>query len=221
MATRITFIHTVASLIAEFNTLGASILPGVEIFHILDEVILEHIHQNGIPGADDIDRLRSHVQSAQQIQASAVLVTCSTLSACVDQVRPTVGVPVIKIDEALVETAVASGSTIGMLATNPDTLRPSTQMLFAEAERVGKTITVIPVLVEQAFAAIRKGDVETHNRLVKQAILELSPNVEMVVLAQATMSKVFAVLPENERRVPVLSSPYLALERVKQAIATH
>lgn len=216
MAGKIAFVHTVSTLINEFNNLGAEVLPETRLVHILDEAILDHIHQNDGVSADDTHRLRSHVESAEKVHADAVLVTCSVLSSCIDEIRPLVGIPIIKIDEALVELAVEKGETIGMLATNPDTLKPSAQILYDEAERVGKKIIVVPRLVEYAFAAIRKGDSETHDKLVRQAILDLAPDVDVIVLAQASMARVLKLIPEQERRVPILSSPHLALERAKQ-----
>ena len=216
MSGKIAFVHTVAPLISEFNKLGDELLPGTQLVHILDEAILEHIHQNGGLGAGDTERLRSHIESAEQIHADVVLVTCSVLSTCIDEIRPTVNIPIIKIDEALVEMAVTAGEKIGMLATNPDTLKPSAQILYDQAARIGKTITVIPRLVEHAFAAIRKGDGETHDRLVKDALMNLATQVDVIVLAQASMARVLKLIPENVRKVPILSSPHLALERAKQ-----
>lgn len=216
MAGKIAFVHTVPALIDEFNRLGAEILPGTQFVHILDEAILEHIHQNDGVKTYDTDRLRAHVDCAEKIHADAVLVTCSVLSTCIDELRPTAGIPIIKIDEALVELAVATGEKIGMLATNPDTLKPSAQILYVEAARVGKTIMVVPRLVEHAFAAIRRGDGETHDGLVKEAILELAEEVDVIVLAQASMARVLALIPEGGRKVPILSSPHLALGRAKQ-----
>jgi aspartate/glutamate racemase len=219
MAYKIVLVHTVPFLINEFNTLGERLLPGVKFFHILDEVILERIHQHGSAHSDDSERLRSYILSAEEIGAQAVLVTCSTLSTLIDDLRSAAGIPVIKIDEALVENAVSQGSRIGLIATNPDTMGPSTQILYDEAARVGKDITVVPVLVEHAFDAIRRGDVETHDRLVKQAVVDTAPGVDVIVLAQASMARVLQQLSEAERRVPVLSSPQLAMERVKQVVA--
>ncbi len=215
MLRKIAFVHTVSPLISEFNKLGAELLPGTQFVHILDELILEHIHQQGGVTQEDTARLRSHIDSAVQIRAEAVVVTCSVLSACIDEIRPTVDIPIVKIDEALVEMAVATGEKIGMLATNPTTLKPSAQILYDEATRIGKTITVIPMLVEHAFDAIRKGDGETHDRLVKQALMEFASQVDVIVLAQASMARVLNLIPENERGVPILSSPHLAIERVK------
>ena len=218
MSSKLVLIHTVPPLIGTFTSLGAELLPDVQQLHVLDEVILERVRQRGRLDPQDAERLRAHVVSAEEIGAAAVLVTCSTISPCVDEVRPRVGIPVIKIDEAMVARAVDSGTRIGLVAPNPATIEPSSQLLRVRAAQLGKPIEVHARLAEGAFAAVLSGDGATHDRLVRDAVLDLAPSVDVIVLAQASMARVLATLPEHERPVPILSSPHMALDQVRQAI---
>jgi hypothetical protein len=59
-----------------------------------------------------------------------------------------------------------------------------------------------------------------HDRLVSQAIRELSSDVEVIVLAQASMARVLDVTPESERIVEILSSPHIAMEQVGRLLST-
>jgi Asp/Glu/hydantoin racemase len=138
----------------------------------------------------------------------------------VDDIRPEVSVPVIKIDEAMIAEAVAKGTRIGVVATNVTTLEPTRQLLQAQATSANKEVEVELVLVENALTALLSGDGVTHDRLVKEAVLDLGQQADVVVLAQATMARVLDVIPESERRVPILSSPHLALELVGELLAT-
>jgi hypothetical protein len=70
-------------------------------------------------------------------------------------------------------------------------------------------------LVEGALPALLSGDGDTHDRLVRAAVDELSKSSDVVVLAQASMARVLTAIPAAERRVPLLSSPYLALAQVR------
>lgn len=216
MVGKLVLIHTVSPLLEVFNRLGAELLPGVQLVHILDEPLLERVRQRGHLAPEDSARLQTHVALAEQIEARAVLVTCSTISPCVDDVRPKAGIAVLKIDEAMIAKAVTIGSKIGVVATNVTTLEPTRQLLYAQADISGKQIETELVLVENALSAFLSGDGSTHDRLVKRAVLELVQGVDVVVLAQASMARVLGVIPEAERRVPILSSPHLALQRVKQ-----
>ncbi len=217
---QLVLIHTVSPLLEVFDKLGGELLPGIQLRHILDEPLLERVRQRGHLAPEDSARLRTHVAVAEQTGADAILVTCSTISPFVDDVRSDVSVPVIKIDEAMIAQAVAKGTKIGVLATNFTTLEPTRQLLQAQATSANKEIEVELVLVENALAALLSGDGATHDWLVKEAVLELGEGADVVVLAQATMARVLDVIPDSERRVPVLSSPHLALERVGELLST-
>jgi Asp/Glu/hydantoin racemase len=124
----------------------------------------------------------------------------------------------MKIDEAMIAEAVAQGTKIGVVATNVTTLEPTRQLLEAQAKAADKGIEVELVLVENALSALLSGDGTTHDSLVKKAVLKLAEQVDVVVLAQATMARVLDVIAEFERRVSILSSPHLALERVRDIL---
>lgn len=218
MGKLLVLIHTVPPLVAVFDHLVAELLPGVKAMHILDEPLLERIRLRGRLAPEDSERLDAHVALAQEVGASAVLVTCSTVSPSVDGMRPA-GIPVMKIDEAMIEQAVAADARIGVVATNQTTLEPTRQMLHAQATRVGRSIQVELALVDNALPALMKGDGATHDRLVKQAVMEIMERADVVVLAQASMARVLDVIPEAERASPVLSSPHLALERLRRLLA--
>ncbi|MFB0546569.1 MAG: aspartate/glutamate racemase family protein [Anaerolineae bacterium] len=218
MAKLLVLIHTVPPLLNVFDRLGAELLPGVKPMHILDEPLLERIRQRGHLAPEDSEHVRAHAAVAEQIGADAVLVTCSTISPCVDDVRSAIGIPVMKIDDAMIEQAVATGTRIGVIATNETTLEPTQQLLQAQAEKLGKEIQVDLLLVEKALSALMDGDGATHDRLVKEAVLTMMGRVDVVVLAQASMARVLDVIPEAERKVPILSSPHLALERVRRLL---
>jgi Asp/Glu/hydantoin racemase len=219
-AKRLILIHTISPLLDVFNKLGAELLPGVQLMHVLDEPLLERVRQRGQLAPEDSARLQTHVVVAEEIGAHAILVTCSTVSPCVDDVRPEANIPVMKIDEAMIDEAVARGTKIGVVATNVTTLEPTRQLLEAQADVAAKEIEVELVLVENALPALMSGDGTTHDKLVKEAVLELADRVDVVILAQASMARVLDVIPEAERPVPILSSPHLALERVRELLST-
>jgi Asp/Glu/hydantoin racemase len=214
MSSLLVLIHTVPPLIGVFDHLTAQILPGVQVKHILDEPLLEAIRLRGRVDREDAERLLSHIRQAEWIGAQAVLVTCSTTSPLVDQIQTRVSIPIFKIDQAMIEQAVQLGPRIGVIATNRTTLEPTRQMLLAQVAKTGKNIEYEEIYIEGALDALLKGQGELHDRLVQQAIAEVGPTVDVVVLAQASMARALengTILIEG---APVLSSPYLALEQI-------
>lgn len=219
MADTLALIHTVPPLLEVFNRLGAEILPEVRRIHLLDEFILERVRQRGQLAEEDSERVGQHARVAEEIGASLILVTCSTISPCVDRARGVVRIPVVKIDDAMIDRAVSLGTRLGVVATNRSTLEPTRQAIQAQAEQVGRSVHVELVLVEHALAALMGGDGATHDRLVSQAVQGVASGVDAVVLAQASMARVLDAIPESERPAPILSSPHLALEEVKKLLA--
>jgi Asp/Glu/hydantoin racemase len=211
-------VHTIASLADVFKKLAADILPGVQLMHIVDEPLLAYERQGEQVTAEVSARLTSHVALAEQVGADIALVTCSSISPHVDDVRPKAHIPVLKIDEAMIARAVETGARIGVVATAASTLKPTSQLLKSQAALAGKSIQIETVLVDGALPALLAGDGAKHDRMVKQAALGLADRVEVVVLAQASMARVLEVIPEDQRKVPLLSSPHLALERVRDML---
>ena len=211
-------IHTIRPLIEVFDRLAAETLPGVRLMHILDQPLLETIARRGALVSADAERLRSHVEQMEAAGADAVLVTCSTLSPCADAVRERARIPVLRIDEEMMAEAVARGPRIGIIATNETTLEPTRQALEAGAARLGRGIEPRLVYVEGALPALLSGDGARHDRLVSAAVKVAASQCDVVVLAQASMERVLAAIPESARPVPILSSPHLALAQVRRTL---
>jgi aspartate/glutamate racemase len=207
-------IHTVPPLISVFDRLTGQVLPGVRVKHILDEPLLEAIRLRGRTADEDGKRLLSHIKQAELIVAQAVLVTCSTTSPLADHLQAQVSIPIFKIDQAMIEQAIHLGDRIGVLATNRTTLEPTRQMLLAQAAKTGKKIEYKESYIEGALEALLKGQAELHDQLVIQAIREIRPSVDVVVLAQASMARTLETGTVPNDGAPVLSSPYLALEQI-------
>jgi len=219
MGKMLVLVHTVAPLLAVFDRLGAELLPGVRMMHNLDEPLLERVRQRGGLAAEDSLRLAQHAALAQEIGAGAVLVTCSTISPCVDGARACARIPVLKIDEAMIQQAVAMGRRIVVIATAATTLEPTRQALQARAKAAGGQVEIELVLVEGAMAALMAGDGGNHDRLVRAAVREAATRADVIVLAQASMARVLDVIPEAERAAPILSSPHLALAAAGRLLA--
>ena len=78
----------------------------------------------------------------------------------------------------------------------------------------GKTIELTSKLCEGAFDALMSGDTATHDKMVADALKEMSSKVDVIVLAQASMARVVDSLDEKDKTVPILSSPKIAVQHL-------
>lgn len=215
---KIVFIHSLPPLIEVFNRLSADLLDNITTLHILDEPLLKKVQQQGKFLEKDFERLKSHVHSAEMISAYMVIVTCSTFSPAVDVIRNPASIPVLKIDEKMIEQAVERGASIGVVATAASTIQPTETSLLRAAEQKGKKISIQTMLVENALPLLLKGESRKHDELVISAIQEISPKVEVIVLAQASLARVMEHLPKDPMQIPILASPYLVLKQAKEIL---
>ena len=219
MSQRLVLIHTVPSLVELFGGLCSEILPGVQVIHVADQILLTHILEQGGPFPAIYQRVAEHVVAAEAVGASAVLCTCSSISPCVDVAKSMVSIPVLKVDEAMVDRAIELGTDIGVIATVSTTLGPTTELLQKHASVTGKAVKVKAVLCEGAYDALFAGDLETHDRIIIQHLRKLVAQVDVILLAQASMARVLDKIPAEEKQAPILCSPRLAVERTRDVLA--
>jgi hypothetical protein len=105
-----------------------------------------------------------------------------------------------------------------VVATLPTTLNPTTDLVKRRAAVAGKEVQVISKLCEGAFDALMSGDAATHDAMVAAALKELSSQVDVIVLAQASMARVVDTLDAADRKVPILSSPSIAIEHLAKIL---
>lgn len=217
-AKRLTLIHTSTVMIPVFGELCAELLPKVEVVHLVDESLLKDIIRDKRLSKSTARRVVGHIISAEETGADFIMVTCSSIGTAAELGRQLVDVPVMRVDEPMAESAIRKGTRIGVIATLPSTLNPTAELIKTQARKEGKEVTVTTKLCEGAFEAVISGDGPTHDRIVGAGIRELMQQVEVIVLAQASMARVINNLPADSRKIPILSSPRLAVEHIRQAV---
>jgi Asp/Glu/hydantoin racemase len=218
MAQTLALIHTSPTLTPVFRALCAAEMSDVEVFHMVDESLIQDTIRAGRLRGITIRRLLGQVESAVAAGADAVMVTCSSIGPGVALAQSLFELPVIRIDDARAEEAVRMGRRIGVAATLRTTLEPTIDLLKEKASQRGRTIEIAESLSEGAFEAVLAGDVMTHDRILAEKLIRDLHDVDVIVLAQASMARVVNEMPAGTLKVPVLSSPELAVRQAKEIL---
>jgi Asp/Glu/hydantoin racemase len=216
MGKRLALIHTSPVVVGAFAELAKEMLGDWRVFHMVDESLIQNTIAEGKMTPATARRVLELILSAEQGGADAAMVTCSSIGRAVTAARPFVGIPVLRIDEAMAAEAVSRGRRIGVAATLQTTLDPTLALLEATAQEAGKAIETAPCLCEGAFAAVVAGETARHDAMVREAVEKLARECDVVVLAQASMAR--AVSGRGEGGTPILSSPRLAMERARREL---
>ncbi len=205
------FVHTSATLVPVFQELVRVHLPDITTFNIVDDSLIQDVIRRGTLTPETGRRVVEHVGSAARAGADHILVTCSSIGRAVETAANITPVPVLRVDQPMADEAVRTGARIGVVATLPTTLEPTADLVRRRAVVAQRDITLTDRLCEGAFEALMSGDGATHDAMVAEALRELSETVDVILLAQASMARVVEGLPTEEKKVPILASPPLAM----------
>ena len=215
----IALIHTVKTVANSFEQqLKDYVGESVKIHNLWDDFLANNPNEIGEFTIENRCRLYNDIKSAEMTGADMIVVTCSTLTPVVNMIRPFVRVPLIAIDDAMGRKAVTCGERILVLATAGSTEGPMREKLNAEAAKLGKSIQIDFQANAEAFQAMKAVQMERHDAI----LLDMAKNIsgyDCVVLAQASMAHLDQKI-EAICKIPVLSSPGLCMEQVKETLKT-
>lgn len=211
-------IHTTTATVEPLKALAAEVLPGCEVINLVDDSILPQLVRNGGDLSQVEGRLTQYARIASDAGADAILEACSSVGEVVAKMAESVSIPVVRIDDAMAEAAIQRGQRIGVAATLPTTLNPTMRLLEVKAKNAGKSIDIKTALADSAYRKLMAGDRDGHDADLVETLLDLAQEVDVVVLAQASMARVLPLLP-LDLQDKFLTSPRFGMERVKAALS--
>src|ERR1044072_1505946 len=99
-------IHTSATLVPVFHQLCKELLPGVNIFNIVDDSLIKDVINCGELRNQTARRVVDYVASAEAAGADHILVTCSSIGAAVETAATLTKVPVLRVDQPMADLAI-------------------------------------------------------------------------------------------------------------------
>jgi hypothetical protein len=210
-------IHATDASMAPVKSAFADTCPDVELWHLLDDRLVREANAAGGLTAELQHRMEVLIDYALTTGADAVQLACSMYGPVAVAKDGTV--PVVAADRAMFDRVVVlSPATVGVLATAASSAGDTVDRLLEALRASGSEAAVDAVVVEQAARATASGDRDAAVRALSEAAAELAPRVDVLVLAQYSMSPAFdaisAALAEAGVTTPVLSPAHLAADRV-------
>lgn len=193
------------------------LIPDVKVVDFVDSDVLATVQREGTVSPSSVRRMCHLAEAAEDAGVDLIFSACSSLGPSMDVARRLVHVPVVKIDDAMAREAAGKATRIGVLATVPSTLGPTSDLVRAHAAELGRSVTILEHLCEGAFDILMSGNKERHDAMVVEGARELAREVELIVLAQASMARLAPRLAD-ETGIEVLSSPRLGIQEVARLL---
>jgi aspartate/glutamate racemase len=211
---------------------GRSILPGVKLLHIgadATQYSFMQAHESGepCPPSRNIRAFSIFAKTAIKLhRPDAMLLTCSTMNRAVAAVRRAVvdtRIPVVQIDEPMMEAAVRHGGRILVIATHGPTVTSTQALLTETASRLKRSVTFDGATIESAFDLLGRGRIARHNAEIARAIRSARKRgaLDSVVLAQLSMAVFLLEHPDpvSEFGCPVFTSAECGFQRIRELLS--
>ncbi len=211
-------IYTAASIIEPIKAIFAETIPGARLVNIYDDSLIPDVIAAGNTITSDVRRrLLAYCRAAEDMGADLILSTCSSMGEAVGEIQPFIKIPILRIDEAMIEDAVGGASAIAILATVDTTMGPTGRLVRAVADRLGKQITVVEAVAQGALMALQSGDAAAHDEALLKTALGVAEQAEVIILAQASMARMQEAIARTTGR-KVVTSMRSGIAAVKAAL---
>ena len=212
----VALIHSSADVVPLLTEVSRNVIADVELIHMVDEGMQNMIDAVGKVTEPITRRLCSYVMNAHEAGADAAMLTSPALATTLDAVQASVSIPVMRIDEAAVETAVRLGNSVGVLSSDQLTLDATVSFVRDRADAAGRDVVVEGRHCDDAERALKNGDEEAHDYIATSAVDRLAGN-DIILLADVLMERIVHAAGERVD-VPVLASPRLGFEELAKKL---
>lgn len=217
-ARRIALLHGLRESIEPIRDAFERVWPQAATFNVLDDSLSESVRREGGLTPAVIERVGALAMYAAGIEtagrrAEAILFTGSAFGRALELTRPRLRIPLLSPTEAAFDRALAVGGRLVVLVS----FEPSLEPLLAEAATLAAqrrvALDLHGIFVNGALEALQRGDAETHDALIFEAIRAHASGAT-VMLGQFSMARAAASVPATLMH-RVLTTPDCAVERLR------
>jgi hypothetical protein len=210
----------VSSTRAVFGPMEAAFrerFPEAKILHLLDETLLEDFRLEGGLSPHSRQKALRMALTAQEAGVDGILVTCSTLSPSVDDLRPFLKIPIVKIDEPVIEEVVQKADTIGLLATAETVLKSVEPLVMKKAVDFGRKISVRTFIKGDVWPLLQK-DPSAFYRAIAEAATQAARECQAIILTQVSIAPGRDYVEEKLRH-KIYASPIYAVQTLREILS--
>lgn len=224
MTDRIALIHPLVPAMSAAAAAFKRYWPEARCINLLDDSLPDDLYRLGMAHPDVRRRIAALLDYARGLEVSGILFTGSGFGPILDELAPTLGVPLLKPNQAMFEEALGiaatrPGAKLGMVVSFPAAAAAMSEDFESARRQSGLAVELEFSMVPDAMECLRRNDAEGHNRLVANAARGLS-HCCAVMLAQFSMAQANdaaqAALGDGPR---VLSSPESAVRKLRRLVA--
>src|SRR5262245_36947458 len=194
MAKRIFLVHPTPLALPPVDEAFKTLWREAQIINLLDESLYADVGPNGELTPGLIARVANLFRHCEASGADGIVFSGSTFGPAVEEGRKGIKIPVLRIEEAMMDEAVARGGSVLVVSTQKRAMPVVRATLDASAKQAGKTLTITDIWVEGARDALNAGDNDKHDRLIAEQSAAAGA-FDTIVLSMISMAPARAKMP--------------------------
>jgi Asp/Glu/hydantoin racemase len=211
----------ISSTRAVFGAMDAAfraVFPEAETVQILDETLLILFREDGGLSVRSRRKALRMALSAQDSGVDGILVTCSSLSPAVEEIRSFLTIPIVKIDEPMFDHVVQKAESIALVASADTVLKSVGPFVQKKAGHFGRKVSLRPVILADYWPLLQK-DPASFYKAVGEACTRAARECEAVVITQVSMA-LGREQASPEVRDRVFAAPEYAVRALREILTT-
>lgn len=213
MTTRIGLVHSVIPAIRAVEDAFGKLWPAARTTSIFDQSTYQDLGPDRSLTPEIYRRIAALLRYSADCGTDAILVTGSLFGPAAVAGRKALDIPVLTSFDGLIDEALATGSRLTMIATDPGTNRMLEAELRERADQAGRSVELNPIFVPDAMGLLQGGDRESHDRLVVEAAANAG-DCDAILLGQFSMGPTKQRVADRTG-LPVLDAPEAAVRKLR------
>ena len=211
MKTAVIVYTSMGGLVNTMKSLMKEKFPDWKIVNIADDSLIRDVMAAGKVTDAVKERLMGYFSIADGMKPEFIVSACSSVGEVAEYADAVLETPIVRIDKAMIERALETGSRIGVLASLETTMEPTRNYVLKLAKDAGKEVSLCCRVADGAYQANSAGNTELHDKLILEAAEQIKNDVDVIILAQGSMSKLQTRITEVSG-LPTFGSPALCVE---------
>jgi hypothetical protein len=196
MPKRIVLVHPTPLALPPVDEAFKSLWPQAQVLNLLDETLYADVGPSGETTPALIARVANLLRHAEASGADGIVFSGSTFGPAVEEGRKGMKVPVLRIEEAMMDDAVARCGSILVVSTQKRAMPVVRSTLDESTKRAGKTPEIKELWVTGARDALNAGDHDKHDRLIAEQSAAAG-DFDTIVLSMISMAPARTKMPPS------------------------
>lgn len=218
---KVGFLHTTPATIGMAEKFMKLYLPGAEFVHMYDGKLKIENFKSPVGVTPKVNMLRyaNYAYELEREGCKVIVSCCSLMPRAVAFAKQVVSVPLIQLDEVLLDKAAEKYKRIGVINTTEYVVPYIEEAFKNRADQLNKQIELVFSNNTTALELFNRGEYEEYDEIVIRDMKKLDETgVDCIFMGQVPFALLDEKIKKLELKAPVLYAGYDSFKRIEDLL---